>query len=104
MLNSVINLNKTREINEDECVFHKKLKIKLKEKGIGGRIAFLSDYLDYLIRKNTTLPPDFPTFCREIVGLDDRSGWIHITIWHGDSELRDFVTNRDYEHRVEHYD
>ncbi len=100
----VIDLDKSDEIDERECVFHKKLKIKLKEKGIEGRITFLKDYLDYLIRKNTTLPPDFPTFCREIVGLDDRSGWIHITIWHENSELKDFAIDRGYDYRVEHYD
>jgi hypothetical protein len=77
---------------------------KLKEKGVDGRIQFLQDYLDYLIRKNTTLPPDFPTFCREIVGLDDRSGWIHITVWHQDSELKQFAQDKGYECRVEHYD
>jgi hypothetical protein len=87
-----------------ETVFHKKLKIKLKEKGKEGRISFLKDYLDYTIRKSTTLSPDFPTFVREIMGLDDRSGWIHITIWHENSELRDFAMERGYEYRVEHYD
>lgn len=91
-------------IEECETVFHKKLKVKLKEKGVDGRISFLQDYLDYIIRKKTTLPPDFPTFCREIVGLDDRSGWIHITIWNQDSELRQFAESKGYECRVEHYD
>jgi hypothetical protein len=92
------------EIEECETVFHKKLKVKLKEKGVDGRIQFLQDYLDYIIRKKTTLPPDFPTFCREITGLDDRSGWIHITIWNQDSELKQFAESKGYECRVEHYD
>jgi len=30
--------------DEEESVFHKKLKIKLKEKGKEGRILFLKDY------------------------------------------------------------
>lgn len=97
-------MNKGNEIDEQESIFHKKLKLKLKEKGNEGRILFLKDYLDYLIRDKTTIPPDFPTFCREIMGLDDRSGWIHITVWHQDSELRQFAQDRGYEHRVEHYD
>ncbi|NOZ76518.1 MAG: hypothetical protein GXO65_02340 [Euryarchaeota archaeon] len=90
----------------DECetVFHKKLKVKLKEKGNQGRILFLKDYLEWLISKKTTLPPDFPTFVREIMGLDDRKGWIHITVWHENSELRQFATDMGYEYRVEHYD
>lgn len=92
------------DIEECETVFHKKLKVKLKEKGIDGRISFLQDYLDYIIRKKTTLPPDFPTFCREIAGLDDRSGWIHITVWNQDSELKQFAESKGYECRVEHYD
>jgi hypothetical protein len=102
----VVNLGKTKKTDEREIdsVFHKKLKVKLKEKGIEGRIQFLQDYLEYLIRRKTTLPPDFPTFVREIMGLDDRSGWIHITVWHENSELRDFALNRGYEHKVEHYD
>ncbi|MFQ6137004.1 MAG: hypothetical protein ACE5PM_07475, partial [Candidatus Hydrothermarchaeales archaeon] len=57
-----------REIDELESVFHKKLKLKLKEKGANGRILFLTDYLDFLIRNKKTLPPDFPTFVREIMG------------------------------------
>lgn len=99
----MINLKET-ESDECETVFHKKLKVKLKEKGNKGRILFLKDYLEYLVIKNTTLPPDFPTFVREIMGLDDRSGWIHITIWHESSELKDFAINKGYEFRVEHYD
>ncbi len=102
-MNSVIDLDKGKS-DDQESVFHKKLKVRIKEKGIEGRISFLKDYLDYLIRKNTTIPPDFPTFCREIVGLDDRSGWIHITIWHENSELKDSAIDRGYECRVEHYD
>lgn len=100
-MNLVIILN---SIDEPESVFFKKLKIKLKGKGKDGRILFLQDYLDYLIRKNRTLPPDFPTFVREIIGLDDRGGFIHIRIWHEKSELVEFARDRDYEHKVEHYD
>ena len=90
--------------NECETIFHKKLKIKLKDKGNEGRILFLKDYLDFLIKRKTTLPPDFPTFVREIMGLDTRSGWIHITIWHDNSELKEFAINKGYEFKVEHYD
>ena len=81
-LNLVIILDVGSEVDERESVFFKKLKLKLKEKGKKGRIFFLQDYLDYLIRKNKTLPPDFPTFVREIMGLDGRGGFIHIRIWH----------------------
>lgn len=87
-----------------ESIFHKKLKVKLKEKGDEGRIMFLKDYLDYLIRNNRIIPPDFPTFVREIMGLDDRKGFIHIRIWHEKSELVQFVRDRGYEFRIEHYD
>lgn len=93
-----------QEMNEQETVFHKKLKLKLKEKGDEGRISFLSDYLDYLIRNKKTPPPDFPTFVREIMGLDNRAGFIHIRIWHEKSELVEFAINRGYEYRVDHYD
>jgi hypothetical protein len=41
---------------------------------------------------------------REIMGLDDRAGFIHIRIWHEKSELVEFAINRDYEYKVEHYD
>lgn len=88
----------------EESVFHKKLKIKLKEKGREGRILLLKDYLEYLILNNRTIPPDFPTFVREIMGLDDRGGFIHIRIWHEDSELVEFAVSKNYEHKVEHYD
>ncbi|MDI6655239.1 MAG: hypothetical protein QME59_05060 [Candidatus Hydrothermarchaeota archaeon] len=84
----------------EESVFHK----KLKEKGREGRILFLKDWLEYLITNNKTIPPDFPTFVREIMGLDDRAGFIHIRIWHEKSELVEFAINRDYEYKVEHYD
>jgi hypothetical protein len=105
----VVNLGKTKKtdeqgIDEIDTVFHKKLKVKLKEKGDEGRILFLKDYMDYLIRKKTTLPPDFPTFVREIMGLDGRGGFIHIRIWHEDSELVKFAVDRGYEYRVDHYD
>ncbi len=92
------------EVNEEESVFHKKLKIKLKEKGKEGRILFLEDYLDYLIRDNKTIPPDFPTFVREIMGLDERRGSIHIRIWHENSELVNFAKKKDYEYKVDMYD
>jgi hypothetical protein len=84
-----------------ESVFHKKLKVKLKKPGNEGRIEFLKDYL---IRKNKVVPPDFPTFVREIMGLDDRSGFIHIRIWHQDSELVEFAKDKGYEYRIDHYD
>jgi hypothetical protein len=92
------------EDNEEESVFHKKLKLKLKEKGKEGRLSFLKDYLDYLVRANKTLPPDFPTFVREIMGLDERGGFIHIRIWHEDSELVHFAKTRGYEYKVDIYD
>lgn len=91
------------EVEEQESVFHKKLKIKLKQPGKEGRIEFLRDYLDYLIRSNRTVPPDFPTFVREILGLDERGGFLHIKIWHEDSELVEFAKSKDYEYRIEHY-
>lgn len=95
-----------KEVEEEfeESVFHKKLKLKLKEKGRDGRILFLKDYLEYLILNNKTIPPDFPTFAREIMGLDDRGGFIHIRIWHEKSELVEFAVSKNYEYRVEHYD
>ncbi|MEM2872989.1 MAG: hypothetical protein QXD82_02335 [Nitrososphaerales archaeon] len=89
---------------EEESVFHKKLKIKLKEKGKEGRIILLKDYLDYLLRNNKTLPPDFPTFAREIMGLDDRGGFIHIKIWHEKSELVEFIKATGYDYKIDHYD
>jgi hypothetical protein len=87
----VVNLS--TEIDEQpETVFHKKLKVMMKEKGDEGRIAFLEDYLDYLLRGKKTL------------GLDERKGWIHIRIWHKDSELVEFARSRGYEFKIEHYD
>jgi hypothetical protein len=100
----VIVLDASSKGNEHESVFFKKLKIKLKEKGKKGRILFLQDYLDYLLSNNKTLPPDFPTFAREIMGLDDRGGAIHIRIWHEKSELVEFAKERGYKYKVEHYD
>ncbi len=100
----MIDLGENDAVNEEECVFHKKLKLKVKEKGVEGRIMFLKDYLEYLIKKKRTIPPDFPTFVREIMGLDDRKGFIHIKIWHADSELVEFAIANDYEYRVDHYD
>jgi len=87
-----------------ETVFHKKLKVKMREKGEEGRIAFLEDYLDFLLREGRTIPPDFPTFAREIMGLDERRGWIHIRIWHSQSELVEFAEARGYEYKIDHYD
>ena len=92
------------EINEQESVFHKKLKIKLKQEGKEGRIEFLKDYLDYLIRSNKTIPPDFPSFVREILGLDERGGFLHIEIWHEKSELVEFAKSKNYEYRIDPYD
>ncbi|HJH26188.1 MAG TPA: hypothetical protein C5S37_05285 [Methanophagales archaeon] len=92
------------DAEENESVFHKKLKIKLKEKGKEGRLILLEDYLDYFIRGNKTLPPDFPTFVREIMGLDEREGFLHIRIWHENSELVDFATTRGYEYKIDTYD
>ncbi|MEM3068379.1 MAG: hypothetical protein QXH58_00510 [Nitrososphaerales archaeon] len=89
---------------EEESIFHKKLKIKLKEKGKEGRIILLKDYLDYLLRNNKTLPPDFPTFAREIMGLDDRGGFIHIKIWHEKSELVEFIKATGYDYKIDYYD
>jgi len=97
-------LGKSAELDEQESVFHKKLKLKLKEKGKEGRIAFLKDYLDYLIRNKKTIPPDFPTFAREVMGLDERAGFIHIRIWHEKSELVEFAKKMNYEYRIDHYD
>lgn len=92
------------EVDERESVFHKKLKVKLKQQGMEGRAEFLKDYLDYLIRNNKTVPPDFPTFVREILGLDERGGFLHIRIWHEKSDLVEFVKNKNYQHRIDHYD
>ncbi len=94
---------KMEETEERESVFHKKLKVKLKQQGEEGRIEFLKEYLDYLIRNNKTIPPDFPTFVREIMGLDERGGFIHIKIWHEKSELVEFVNSKNYEHKIDHY-
>lgn len=92
------------EADERESVFHKKLKIKLKQQGEEGRIEFLKEYLDYLIRNKKTIPPDFPTFAREIMGLDVRGGFIHLRIWHEKSELVEFAKSKNYEYRIDHYD
>jgi hypothetical protein len=92
-----------REV-EEESVFYKKLKVRLKEKGKEGRIIFLKDYLDYLLRSDKTLPPDFPTFAREIMGLDERGGFIHIRIWHEKSELVEFAKAIGYEYKIDQYD
>lgn len=92
------------EANQEESVFHKKLKLKLKDKGKDGRIIFLKDYLDYILRNDKTMTPDFPTFVREIMGLDDRKGFIHIRIWHEHSELVEFAQTMGYEYKIDHYD
>jgi len=99
-----VSTTPSKPSNEPVTVFHKKLKLKLKDKGEKGRIQFLNDYLNYLIKNKKTLPPDFPSFAREIMGLDDKSGSIHITIWHEQSELVEFAINNEYEYRVGHYD
>lgn len=92
------------EADQEENVFHKKLKLKLKDKGKEGRIIFLKDYLDYILRNDKTMTPDFPTFVREIMGLDDRKGFIHIRIWHEHSELVEFAQTMGYEYKIDHYD
>ena len=100
----VILPDKEAKASDKESVFHKKLKLRLKAKGKEGRILFLKDYLDYIIRNNRTMPPDFPTFVREIMSLDTRNGFIHIRIWHENSELVEFAKERKYEFRIDHYD
>lgn len=90
--------------SQEESVFHKKLKLKLKEKGKEGRITFLKDYLEFILRNDRTMPPDFPAFVREIMGLDDRKGFIHIKIWHENCELVEFANSMGYEYRIDHYD
>jgi hypothetical protein len=92
------------EQEKEKEVFYKKLKIKLKQKGEEGRIELLKDYLDYLIRGKRIIPPDFPTFVREIMGLDERGGYLHIRIWHENSELVEFAKSRNYEYRIDQYD
>ncbi len=92
------------EVSEEESVFHKKLKVKLKQRGIEGKIEFLKEYLDHLIRSKKTIPPDFPSFVREILGLDERGGFIHIRIWHEKSDLVEFAKAKNYEYRIDHYD
>ena len=89
---------------QEESVFHKKLKLKLKEKGKEGRITFLKDYLEFILRNDRTMPPDFPAFVREIMGLDDRKGFIHIKIWHENCELVEFAKAMSYEYKIDHYD
>lgn len=95
---------RTKVYEQQDTVFHKKLKVKMKDKGDTGRIGFLGDYLDYLLRRKKLVPPDFPSFAREIMGLDERRGWIHIVIWHKDSELVEFARSRGYEYKIDHYD
>lgn len=102
-MRSVITLGPKVEAGGEESVFHKKLKIRLKEKGKEGRTVFLKDYLDYLLKNNKTIPPDFPAFVREIMGLDERGGFIHIRIWHAGSELVEFAAKMNYEYKIEHY-
>lgn len=88
---------------ERESVFYKKLKIKLKQPGKRGRIELLKDYLDHLVSKDRIVPPDFPTFVREIMGLDERGGFLHIKIWHEKSDLVEFAKSKKYEYRIDHY-
>ena len=89
---------------KQESVFHKKLKVKLKKPDVDGKAEFLTGYLEYLIRSNKTLPPDFPAFVREILGQDIREGFLHIRIWHEESELVDFAKSDNYEYKIDHYD
>jgi len=56
------------------------------------------------LRSDKTLPPDLPTFAREIMGLDDRGGFIHIRIWHEKNELVEFIKATAYEYKIDHYD
>lgn len=88
----------------EESVFHKKLKVKLKEKGKEGKIILLREYLEFILRSNRTLPPDFPSFCREVMGLDERNGFIHIRIWNERNEVVEFVRSMNYEYRIDQYD
>jgi hypothetical protein len=88
----------------EESVFHKKLKVKLKERGREGRIIFLKDYLEFLLRNNRPLPPDFQAFCREVMGLDERNGYIYIRIWNERNEVVEFVRSMGYEYRIDQYD
>ncbi|MEM2883958.1 MAG: hypothetical protein QXJ86_05705 [Nitrososphaerales archaeon] len=92
------------EEEAEESVFHKKLKVKLKAKGKEGKIIFLKEYLEFLLKNNRTLPPDFPTFCREVMGLDERNGTIHIKIWNERNELVEFVRSMNYDYRIDQYD
>jgi len=92
------------EEEAEESVFHKKLKVKLKERGREGRIIFLKEYLEFLLRNSRPLPPDFPAFCREVMGLDERNGYIHIRIWNERNELVEFVRSMNYEYRIDQYD
>jgi hypothetical protein len=89
---------------EEESVFHKKLKIKLKQKGKEGRIELLKDYVDYLLRNNKFLPPDFPAFAREVMGTDSRGEFIHIRIYSDKCELVEFAKNKGYTYTIDQFD
>ena len=92
------------EDKKEEFVFHKKLKVKLKKPGDEGKAEFLTGYLNYIILGKKTLPPDFPSFVREILGQDIREGFLHIRIWHEESELVDFAQKDNYEYKIDNFD
>lgn len=96
--------NKKKEVEEEESVFHKKLKVKLKQKGKEGRIELLKDYMDYLLRNSKFLPPDFPTFAREVMGTDARGEFIHLRIYSDKCELVEFVKSKGYTHAIDQFD
>lgn len=93
----------TAEGTEDSLI-PKKLKVKMKQPGKEGRIEFLKDYLDFLVRTQKSFPPDFPTFVREVQGADDRGGFIHLKVWSVECDLIHFAQARGYEHRVDQHD
>lgn len=87
-----------------ESLIPRKLKVKMKRPGEEGRIDFLKDYLDYLVRTRKSFPPDFPSFVREVQGADDRGGFIHLRVWSEECDLVGFAKARGYEHRVDQHD
>lgn len=95
---------KRKQEEVEESVFQKKLKVMLKEKGREGRVEFLKDYLDYLLKGNKFLPPDFPTFAREVMGADDRGGFIHLRVWSDNCELVAFAREKGYRYKVDYHD
>ncbi len=92
------------EESTEESLIPKKLKVKMKQPGKEGRIEFLKDYLDFLVRAQRSFPPDFPTFVREVQGADDRGGFIHLKVWSEECDLVNFAKARGYEHRVDQHD